>query len=226
MRLSGRRRQQYAFERGKRYQLYGRSSEVKEVRNFNGEEFVIGSHFIEGMFQEPGKSEFGDQLLARWEELEQEYNCKFVTKTAPADTWMTEVMTNIAAGEKYADLIETNLWWFSDIVRADYLEDLEQVNDLHFDDDIWYPTLSKAAEYKGKTYGVNWLTWYNKLPFTSFYVVYFNKRLIADANQPDPYELFEKGEWTWENFRNIAKATDNDKDDIDGIVAFGPLPGD
>lgn len=53
------------------------SSEPEEVRNFDGAEFVIGSHWATHIFQEPGNSPQGDLILKRIEDMEEQYNCSF-----------------------------------------------------------------------------------------------------------------------------------------------------
>ena len=52
--------------------------------------------------------------------------------------------------------------------------------------------------------------------------------MIEDANLEDPRDLVERGEWTWEKFREYCKVLTKDTDgdgNID-VYGFGGWPGD
>ena len=56
----------------------------------------------------------------------------------------------------------------------------------------------------------------------------FNLQMIEDANLEDPRDLVERGEWTWEKFREYCKVLTKDTDgdgNID-VYGFGGWPGD
>ena len=56
----------------------------------------------------------------------------------------------------------------------------------------------------------------------------FNLQMIEDANLEDPRDLVERGEWTWEKFREYCKTLTKDTDgdgNID-VYGFGGWPGD
>ncbi len=56
----------------------------------------------------------------------------------------------------------------------------------------------------------------------------FNLQMIEDANLEDPRDLVERGEWTWEKFREYCKALtkDTDGDGTTDVYGFGGWPGD
>jgi multiple sugar transport system substrate-binding protein len=68
------------------------------------------------------------------------------------------------------------------------------------------------------------------IPFSnSPFIVYYNADIFEAAGMPDPGELAERGEWTWERFREVAKATADATppgvygfETVDG-GGFGPL---
>lgn len=196
------------------------SSEPEEVRNFNGDEFVIGSHWAAAYFPEPGTSASGDLVIKRIEELEEKYNCKLSYVSGTPEEFTSNFMVALASGQKYADVIDTNLWWYWGFQTAGYLEPLDDIKDLRLHDSTWDPVYSEATKVNGKTYGVNWNTWYHRLPSAMSNLVYFNKRILNDKNLEDPYALMEKGEWNWENFRSIARKAIDSKNGVYGISSM------
>lgn len=60
------------------------------------------------------------------------------------------------------------------------------------------------------------------VPFsTSPFIVLYNKTLFEKAGVPTPSELEEKGEWTWETFREVSKSI---KDNT-GVYGFQGMDG-
>ncbi|MFW6288076.1 MAG: ABC transporter substrate-binding protein [bacterium] len=52
----------------------------------------------------------------------------------------------------------------------------------------------------------------------------YNKDILEAENQPDPYELWLEGEWTWETFEQIAKVVTRDTDGDGTIDQWGTYP--
>jgi multiple sugar transport system substrate-binding protein len=74
------------------------------------------------------------------------------------------------------------------------------------------PTLSRTKGYELNDFiGKSMQSWRRGdkiygVPFsTSPFLVYYNKDLFAQAGVATPEELTARGEWTWENFRAIAR---------------------
>jgi len=60
------------------------------------------------------------------------------------------------------------------------------------------------------------------VPFsTSPFIVIYNKTLFKKAGVPTPSELAERGEWTWEKFREVSRAIK----DATGIYGFQGMDG-
>lgn len=72
----------------------------------------------------------------------------------------------------------------------------------------------EKLKYRGKRYGV---ALHDGIVNDSITMMAYNKDLIEKYNQPDPYELAFKGEWTYEAFEQIAAALTVDTDG-DGII--------
>jgi ABC-type glycerol-3-phosphate transport system substrate-binding protein len=69
-------------------------------------------------------------------------------------------------------------------------------------------------EYKGKLYGFG--TIFGDIN-NSMQIWAYNKTMLEREGQPDPYQLWLEGNWTWEQFEKIAKAVTRDTDG-DGVV--------
>jgi len=56
----------------------------------------------------------------------------------------------------------------------------------------------------------------------------FNLQMIQEANLEDPRELVEKGEWTWEKFREYCQVLtkDTDGDGVTDVYGYGAWIGD
>jgi hypothetical protein len=69
---------------------------------------------------------------------------------------------------------------------------------------VWEPSVSKQLTYNGKCYGVAEKG--DKMPTN---VVFFNKRIFSQYDQLknyDLYQLVKDKKWTWDKYREVAKA--------------------
>ncbi len=77
---------------------------------------------------------------------------------------------------------------------------------LDLDDPIWDQDVLDAYSMNGHYYAVN-------TGEIDTFFIYYNKDLFDELGLPDPYELYENGEWTYDKLREIAqKATVYDED--------------
>lgn len=92
----------------------------------------------------------------------------------------------------------------SDILPAEYFEGLG----------IADRAAAEKLEYKGKLYGFG--TIFGDIN-NSMQIWAYNKTMLEREGQPDPFELWKAGNWTWEEFEKIAKAVTRDTDG-DGVI--------
>lgn len=78
-------------------------------------------------------------------------------------------------------------------------------------------TIEKLV-YEGALYGFGS---HHGLHNGSMMLMAYNKTILENNNQPDPYELWLDGEWTFEAFENIARAVTMDIDGDSVIDQFG-----
>ena len=78
----------------------------------------------------------------------------------------------------------------------------------------------EKLKYNGKRYGI---ALHDGVVNDSIMIISYNKDLIEQYNQPDPYELYLNGEWTEEVFEQIMIAVTQDTNG-DGIIDQWGMP--
>ncbi|MBS5661556.1 MAG: extracellular solute-binding protein [Clostridiales bacterium] len=194
---------------------------TKDMGNYD---FVFASHWAASVFPEKGSSATADLIWKRVEEIQTRNNCKISYKGGTPEEYLQNMQVASASGVKYADVVLTNLWWYRGYQDTDYFVPWNDIEGINIDASKWIPSITKVAtELDGKTYGLDFHSWPDRMLDISN-TMFFNKNLLEKYNQPDPYELAEKGEWTWENLRtickNLTKDLDGDKqNDIWGLIS-------
>ena len=111
------------------------------------------------------------------------------------------------------DLVQANDQSFPVYPARKIVQPIAQYLDLS--KDCFYPSVTNAFSFGGEAYAAG-----NDV---SPLVMYYNVDMF-EANGVDlPRDLYEKGEWTWENFRRVANelTTDTDNDGEDDQFGFG-----
>lgn len=144
-------------------------------------------------------------------------NVEIVVKTGLKDT----LAKAVAGGEVY-DIIAMHGDYYPELINADLLEPLDEhiaEVDMYNSEKPENGGLSQAVldsfKLNGKTYaagGSNAV--YN-------YIMCYNKLLFEKAGLEDPYELYEKGEWTWDKFYEMGTSVT----DVASQIGFLGAPG-
>ena len=111
------------------------------------------------------------------------------------------------------DLVQANDQSFPVYPARKIVQPIAQYLDLS--KDCFYPSVTNAFSFGGEAYAAG-----NDV---SPLVMYYNVDMF-EANGVDlPRDLYEAGEWTWENFRRVANelTTDTDNDGEDDQFGFG-----
>ncbi len=195
-----------------------------EIIDFGGYEFVLGSHWAEGYFPEEGASLEGDAMLQRYKDIEDTYNVNIVYRPAQPSNFTVDIMQSVMAGDKYADIIESNIHWFQSLRMSDALVPLNMIDSLDLENPKWSKPHLELATFSGNTYGLEFYSWSHRY-YDLTHVLFFNKTLLNRYGQPDIYELVRNKEWTWEKFEEISKAVTRDldgdgKNDVWGVTSI------
>ncbi|GGG18534.1 ABC transporter substrate-binding protein [Paenibacillus aceti] len=143
---------------------------------------------------------------------EEKFNVKIEYVTVPFDEIQSRIITTSVAGQPFADIIMIPLEWsIPKMVSEGYIRNIDDLVDLN--DPEWNNVMLTYGKYNGKQYSFT----YNDNNGNGFY---YNKTLIQKNGLEDPYELQEKGEWTWDKFLELAKAVTKD-----GVFGVSPYDG-
>lgn len=197
-----------------------------EKVDLGGYEFIFASHWITQFFAEEGADAKTDKLLEVYKQIETELNCKITPLSIAQENVIPDITQAVMAGDKYADIVDLNVNWFHPLRAANALAPLNDVKELDIDSPDWLPLFKALSTYNGKIYGVSYAS--DAQPPELRTCMFFNKTLLEKEGQPNIYDLVDKGEWTWDKFREIAKAVTKDtngdgENDIWGVNTIGLL---
>ncbi|WP_152392380.1 ABC transporter substrate-binding protein [Paenibacillus guangzhouensis] len=162
----------------------------EESMDFGGKPLRIGQWW--GM-----DAYLNDEEKERQKKVEEKYNTKIEYVTVE-DT-NARLITSSVAGEPFADIVMIPLREaFPKLVIEGYVQPIDDKIDLNNPAFGKNPVTLSNGKYQGKQYGVT-------LPYTESHGLFYDKTMLTKMGLPDPYELQEKGEWTWDKFLDILK---------------------
>ncbi len=126
--------------------------------------------------------------------------------STPAD-YYTKIQSMFAAKSSDVDLMWLSQEYTPTFAALNGIQDITELakNDANIPLENMYEAAVEASSYNGKTYGVPWIV--NPV------MVYYNKDMTDAAGYTDAdYEKWAKGDWTVEDFYNIAKSMTKDSD--------------
>jgi len=185
---------------------------LPESLDLGGYEVVFATGSTEDIIPIAGESAEGDLRLEKLRDIEEKYNCKVMVMEAPSK-W-DEAMTAIASGEEYANVIMPRIHQSGGFLQARLCADFRSSEISQYIDQSqpwWNETMEYSSNILGKVYaGASAM----QNPAGTTWIVYFNKRIAKDLGigENELYDLWEKGEWNWDNFLKYAKMAVKDQD--------------
>ncbi len=172
------------------------------------------------LVKEKGPAE--EEQIKLIDEVEKKYNTKIeYVKFGDYGKYVENFTTTSLSGTPFADIVLLELFWaFPTLANKDFIQPVDDKLDLK--DPKYIDWMKKGGSFKGKQYGMT-----DSSP--SPYGIFYNKTLVKKLGLEDPYELQQKGEWTWDKFRDFAKKATKDtngdgKTDVYGIAgAYGKI---
>ncbi len=127
------------------------------------------------------------------------------------DEYFQKLAAQITADDS-PDLLTYEPQAFPFGVSKNMYEPLDDLLDIN--DPVWAEMreLIDSYEYKGAHY-------YFPHRIVTSYALNYNRKTIQDAGLPDPYDLYKKGEWTWDAWRQLMLDFCNQSDDHIGYYA-------
>ena len=160
-------------------------------------------------------------------EIEETYNVTFEFVNATYAGVQDSLNISILAGEPDFDVYMVELGWGVPAVMNGLATDFRDVLDpddpllSHEDVVMDYVNLTNGAVSLLSVKGAE-----DQVGAT--YPLAFNLQMIEDANLEDPRDLVERGEWTWDKFREYCQVLtrDTDGDGVTDVYGFGGWMGD
>ncbi len=142
-----------------------------------------------------------EMLFARYEEIEDDYNCQIEFEVWDEDT----LLARKAGGLEYADILNMRLNRVYEEYENGYLLPLSDLPYVDLTDEKYGSAqFIEAMTWNGDTVCAYPQYWGIMTPnFCD--AVFFNPDVFTLINQPNPHELYEQGAWNWEALENIGK---------------------
>ena len=179
--------------------------EPEPIPDFDGYKYIIANYYHEhNWIPEPGNSYFGDLRLEHYLDIEEELNVTIEEIFIPPDEFTDRANTAAAAGTKFADQVHMNMGTLANFRQAGFLVAFDDLDVIDYTEPKWNSFYIDIARdpATGLLYGLDFLSWPGRKAFPDM-GLFFNITLIEQLGVDNPYDLFDRGEWTWENFRRI-----------------------
>lgn len=143
-----------------------------------------------------GGTEYGDLTVEYFEKVQEKYNVSVEYVVVPFEEKVNQLTTSILAGEPFADLVSLDSTQAAQLIQQDYLILLDDILDLN---------TIKMSDAQKQMYTIDGKVYMFGHQLNQSGGMYYNKTMFEQAGLPDPYELQQKGEWTWEAMLEAAK---------------------
>ncbi len=155
-------------------------------------------------------------------EVEEKYNVKIEFVNLTWSGIQESINTSILAGTPDCDIYEVDLGFGIPAALNGFAVNLEDI--LPSDSDIFNDQMVFSQVDIGTDNGV-YLFQSNsaEMLLANTYMLAYNKQMLDDAGLEDPNELYARGEWTWDKWREylLALTQDTDGDGVTDVYGYG-----
>ncbi len=155
-------------------------------------------------------------------EVEEKYNVKLEFVNLTYDGIQESINTSILAGTPDCDIYEVDMTFGIPAALNGFVTNLEEV--LPADSDLFNDQMVFSQVDIGVDDGV-YLFQANsaEMLLANTYMMAWNKQMLDEAGLEDPNALYERGEWTWDKWREylLALTQDTDGDGVTDVYGYG-----
>ena len=187
--------------------LYTTSAEEAGKLGLDGYEFNVYIR-SEGTWENPdlysaeeNGDNFNDAVYRRRIKLEDTFGFT-IKQTYSANTYLNELGTLVLAGDDTFDCAFPMARQAATDAQKGVLCDLNTLNFINLDSDIWARTFNETLSFDGKQFFAAGDISTNS--FDSIRTFMFNKELLAKYNLESPYELVRSGKWTLDKLNEMV----------------------
>ncbi len=155
-------------------------------------------------------------------EVEEKYNVRIEFVNLTWDGIQESINTSILAGQPDCDIYEGDLGFLIPAALNGFATNLEDV--LPADNGLFTDQTVFSQVDIGRDDGV-YLFQSNsgEMLLANTYMLAYNKQMLDEVGLEDPNALYERGEWTWEKWREylLALTRDTDGDGVIDVYGYG-----
>lgn len=155
-------------------------------------------------------------------EVEEKYNVRIEFVNLTWDGIQESINTSILAGHPDCDIYEGDLGFLIPAALNGFATNLQEV--LPADNGLFTDQTVFSQVDIGRDDGV-YLFQSNsgEMLLANTYMLAYNKQMLDDAGLEDPNALYERGEWTWDKWREylLALTQDTDGDGVTDVYGYG-----
>lgn len=155
-------------------------------------------------------------------EVEEKYNVKIEFVNLTWDGIQESINTSILAGKPDCDIYEGDLSFLIPAALNGFATNLEDV--LPADNGLFTDQTVFSQVDIGKDDGVYvFQSNSGEMLLANTYMLAYNKQMLDEVGLEDPNALYERGEWTWEKWREylLALTRDTDGDGVIDVYGYG-----
>lgn len=165
--------------------------------------------------------EEAEMQLANIRAIEEKYNVKLEFVNLTWDGIKESINTSIMAGTPDCDVYTSDLQFGIPAVAADLalpLEDFVPAEDDIFNDQTIFKSLNLFGAEKNYLFAGNGIE-------QGAVGLCYNATMIDELGLESPQDLYDRGEWTWDKFKEylIASTKDNDGDGTTDVYGYGSI---
>ncbi|MBO4228721.1 MAG: hypothetical protein J5938_00005 [Clostridia bacterium] len=176
--------------------------------NFGGAEFAFFSTGLEDLWAEKLTGEtVNDAVFKRDSMIEDKLNVK-ITASVNESYFPDEAVKLVTSGDTRYQVYRDTAVGFGDTVSYGIYIDMRQLPYCDFTQTYWNP----YALASGSVYGKNFFmpSDFSHVTLSQAHCVYFNKRLMAEYDVENPYDLVDGNRWTIDNYLTMIRQVSRD----------------
>nr|WP_272036372.1 extracellular solute-binding protein [Paenibacillus sp. JJ-100] len=147
-------------------------------------------------------------------EVEKKYNVKIEFVNVPFEEYMNKFTTSVLAGEPFADIVQMEYKSALPAILKGQLLPLSDFTTAENNINQEGNLIAKYPAIAGNYYAF-------ESPTSIGLGLHYNRDLFKKLSLPDPQELYEKGEWSWDKFMEVTKQATKDTDNDGKIDVYG-----
>ncbi|MGF9698007.1 ABC transporter substrate-binding protein [Paenibacillus sp. MABNR03] len=147
-------------------------------------------------------------------EVEKKYNVKIEFVNVPFEEYMNKFTTTALAGEPFADIVQMEYKSALPAILKGQLLPISEFTTAENNINQEANLITKYPAIAGDYYSFD-------NPISIGLGLHYNRDLFKKMSLPDPQELYNKGEWDWDKFMELAKQATKDTDNDGKIDVYG-----